>query len=333
MTIRLRHSAVALTFVLLVAGTGSVTAEKRPVTIYRSLCDASAGVALDDKHFAVADDELPSIEIFRRGEPKAVDSVPLRRFLAVPKGGEADLEGGARVGDRIYWISSHGRDSDAIFHASRLRFFATEIGGGRPPKLTPIEHFYPNLLADLSSEPKLANYNLAAASRLAPEAEGGLGIEGLTTTPEGGLMIGFRNPIRAGKALLVPLVNPEGLLKGEKARFGDPIDLDLDGRGIRSVERVGDSYWIVAGPPGKRRRDDENAFVLCRWSGPPKVACAQVPLDLANDFSPESIFTWPDGTLQILSDDGDVRIDGTKCKNLEGQDADKKRFRSIDLAP
>ena len=48
------------------------------------------------------------------------------------KAAEADLEGSARVGDLIYWIASHGRDSNGRRQPHRLRFFATPIRQGRP---------------------------------------------------------------------------------------------------------------------------------------------------------------------------------------------------------
>jgi len=47
-----------------------------------------------------------------------------------------------------------------------------------------------------------------------------------------------------------------------RARFGAPIELDLDRRGIRSIERVGAAYLIVADPSA-----DRGSFALFRWSG------------------------------------------------------------------
>jgi hypothetical protein len=42
---------------------------------------------------------------------------------------------------------------------------------------------------------QLKDYELEKAEKLAPKEEGGLNIEGLTATPNGELLIGFRNPI------------------------------------------------------------------------------------------------------------------------------------------
>lgn len=141
-------------------------------------------------------------------------------------------------------------------------------------------------------------------------------------------MIGFRNPVRHGKALVVPLENPADLLQGKKPRFGQPIGLDLGRRGIRSIERVGGIYWIVAGPTGDRRDGDKEAFALYRWSGRATEPASRMPEIDFNDLSPEALFAWPDGSLQVLSDDGGLVIDGKRCKDL---DRSERRFRSTTL--
>lgn len=99
------------------------------------------------------------------------------------------------------------------------------------------------MFRDILEDSRLDQFNLKEAETKAPKAEGGLNIEGLTATPEGELLIGFRNPIPDGKALLLPLKNPSDLVKNPdtaKAIFGEPITLDLGGLGIRSIE-----YWLV----------------------------------------------------------------------------------------
>ena len=44
-----------------------------------------------------------------------------------------------------------------------------------------------------------------------------------------GLLIGFRNPIPAGKALMVSLINPDKLITKGSADLGDPIVLYFGG--------------------------------------------------------------------------------------------------------
>ena len=77
---------------------------------YRGPCDASAAVALDADHFVVAGDEDNTLRVYRRGRPEPVGEAPLAAFLASGNK-ESDLEAAAAVGQRIYWIASHGRNS------------------------------------------------------------------------------------------------------------------------------------------------------------------------------------------------------------------------------
>lgn len=294
--------------------------------VYDGLCDASAAVALDADHFVVGNDEHNTLFVYKRGTPGAVARWPLDSFLSAG-GKESDLEGAAVVGTRIYWISSHGRNKNAKERPERQRFFATDIDSTRqPPALAPAGEPYTRLLADLLGAEALAPYALAGAAQRAPEAPGGLNIEGLAALPDGRLLIGLRNPVPQGKALLVPLENPAQLVAGSaRARFGAPITLDLGGRGVRSIERVGNGYVIVAGPPA-----DDGSFALYRWSGQAGDAPQALPLDF-KDLRPEALFVLPGSQqLQIISDDGGIETQGHACKDL---DAAQQKFRSIVVTP
>src|SRR6185295_9197605 len=97
--------------------------------MYSDMCDASAAVALDENHFAVADDEGNILRIYKRGEAEPTRDYDVGKFLGNSKHTESDLEGAARIGDRIYWISSHGRNREGEVAPHRQRFFATEIEG------------------------------------------------------------------------------------------------------------------------------------------------------------------------------------------------------------
>ncbi len=262
------------------------------VISYRGLCDASAAVALDVEHLGVAGDEDNTLRIFRRGVADAVGTLALADFLGTGKR-ESDIEGAARIGNRIFWIASHGRNKDGKERSERDRFFATDIRPGTtPPGHVPAATPYRGLIDDLRSVPTLKAFRLDAAARLAPEAPGGLSIEGLAAMPDGRLLIGLRNPIPNSKALLVPLENPAGVVNGERARLGEPIVLSLRGRGVRSIEQVGGAYYIVAGPTA-----DSGPFSLYRWSG----NAADAPsIARGVDFSglrPEALFELPGGSL------------------------------------
>jgi len=293
------------------------------VSAYQGICDASAAVALGRDHFVVADDERNTLLVYRRGQPASVASVPLATFLRTAPDKESDLEGAAAIGQRIYWISSHGRNKNAKVREERYRFFAMDVDLGKtPPSLTPVEAPYARLLDDLLSADGLKDFRLRDAAQRAPEAPGGLNIEGLAATPEGKLLIGFRNPIVGGKALLVPLENPQAVLTGKAATFGAPVSLDLGGRGIRSIERVDAAYLIVAGPPA-----DSGSFALFRWSG--KSTNAPVPVQGVDiqGLRPEALFEVPlSNEVQLLSDDGGVETHGVACKD---RGAAQRSFRSI----
>ena len=181
---------------------------------------------------------------------------------------------------------------------------------------------YVDLLRDLSDAKALKPYRLAAAAGLAAEAPGGLNIEGLAATPEGGLLIGFRNPLRDGRALVVPLHNPAGIIEGERARPGAPIELDLGRRGIRSIELVGSAYLIVAGPTA-----DSGTFALYRWSGKAEDAPTPVTNLALGNLRPEALFAIPQSPeMRLLSDDGGMRVAGTECKDLG---MSRQSFRSL----
>lgn len=303
----------ALAFLLFASPTNAQNAIS-----YRGICDASAAVPLDQDHFVVADDEHNTLQIYRRDLPDPVSAVPVWQFLGTDEDKESDLEGSAVVGSRIYWISSHGTNKNGKVQERRRRFFATEIVGGRVPTVMPVGKPYGLLVDDLAKLPSLAKYRLADAAKLPPKSPGGLSIEGLASTADGGLLIGFRNPVPGGKALIVPLQNPGSVVQGSRASLGAPIEIDLKGQGIRSFERDGDSYLIVAGPI-----DGSGVSKLYRWSGRP--ADDPIPVDGIDfsGFNPEALFLVPNRSeLQILSDDG--KTDGEKCS--------EKKFRSMIVA-
>src|SRR5687767_5089514 len=149
---------------------------------------------------------------------------------------------------------------------------------------------------------------------------GGFNIEGMTATPEGGVIIGLRNPIVDGKSIVVPLVNPLAVVGGEAPVFGDPVLLDLGGRGVRALSWWRGRYLIAAGEATDRR---ELVPTLYTWDG----NAAPVPAHAAlGTLNPEAFFS-PDerDAVLVLSDDGTVSIDGEPCK--EQRSESKKSFR------
>ena len=320
----MRSIVSALLVGCLVAATPSLSRAQQ-IEVYAGSCDASASVSLNEELFVVGNDEDNTLQTYRRGHPRPISSLPLSEFLDTgPQ--EVDIEGAARLGSRIYWIASYSRNSKGAVRRSRHRLFATDIGARQPPALQAVGKPYSHLVQDLVSTDPLKPLGLEAAARLAAEADGGLNIEGLAATPDGGLLIGFRNPLRARRALVVPLWNPGEVIEGRRARLGAAIELDLGGRGIRSIELVGSAYLIVAGPTA-----DQGSFALYRWSGQASEAPTLLADLTSSGTRPEALMAIPQSArVQLLSDDGGMLVDGIECKKLP---KNRQSFRSFTLTP
>jgi hypothetical protein len=296
------------------------------IASFNGPCDASAAVALDATHFVVGNDEHNTLLVYRQGQASPVTALNLANFLATAADEESDIEGAAAIGTRIYWITSHGRNSKGKARPSRQRFFATDVVPGQTPTVKPVGRAYADLLRDMRAADTLKPYRLDEAARRPPEADGGLNIEGLAATSDGKLLIGLRNPLAQKRALVIPLDNPDEVIAGKRARFGTPIELDLDRRGIRSIERFGTNYLIVAGP-----RADRGSFALFRWSGQSGDPPTPVAGSDLKDLRPEALFAPPGSNhAQLLSDDGGVVIAGIECKKLPEA---SQRFRSLTITP
>lgn len=301
--------------VILVGMLGSIVVAAEPavlrmsaITNYTGSADASGAVAVGTTHFAVVDDEDDFLRIYRReggGAPVAEVCLSDWRELQLPGGKkkELDLEGGARVGETIFWIGSHGNSKEGKITPGRRQLFATTIRETSGTfQITLDGQPYRRLMEDLREAPQLREFNLgeAAAAGRAPKDKGGLNIEGLCATADGHLLLGFRNPIPHGRALLVPILNPLETIRGKRARLGNPVQLDLQGRGIRDLVLVGKEYFLIAGD----YRSNGLPSQLYRWAGGPEPA--RWLMDLPH-LNPEVLVAYSDtgGTqLQVLSDDG-----------------------------
>ncbi len=295
--------------------------------LHQGMCDASAAVALDDDLFVVGDDEDNALRIYsRRQSGPPLYSTDVSLFLGLRRGAEVNIEASARVGGNIYWLSSHGTNARGKKRLSRQRFFATT--GTLQPGAVPLRSVgrpYVSLLQDLLREPRLAPFGRAAAANRPPKTPGALSIEGLAATPMGHLLVAFRNPIPYGRALLVPLLNPQELIQGRPARFGDPVLLDLGGLGIRSIELMGDRYLIVGGT-----RDGKGDSWLSEWDGESSQP-RRIKAVLFGCINPEAVavcrYNGRQAELLVVSDDGTVNIGGSDCKRLK--DPMQKHFRSV----
>ena len=293
------------------------------------MCDASGGVALGTNLLVVADDEENQLFIYRAdagGSPLKVEDVS--GFLNLTgKFPETDLEGAAWLGDKVFWIGSHGRNRDGKDRPNRRCFFATTVEHTtNGVRLRPVGQCYKKLLKDLTKSRNLRAFNFADAAMRPPKIQDALNIEGLCAGPDGSLLIGFRNPIPHGHALLVPLLNPNQVILGQPAKFGFATLLDLGGLGIRDLANWQGKYLILAGA-----YDAEKSFRLYVWSGGLDLPQAIPGLDFRG-LTPEALVVFPERKdILVLSDDGTLKMQGLECKHLA--DAAQRRFQAVWITP
>ncbi|MFC7478325.1 DUF3616 domain-containing protein [Dankookia sp. GCM10030260] len=313
--------------------------------------------------FAVANDEDNLLRVYDAGRvggaPRA--TLDLDDHLGTPADdrgrgkGKADIEAATWLGDRVYWIASHSRNGDGERRRSRHQFFATTVAAeGDGVTLRPVGRTL-SLLDELRRVLDEDGLDLGWTvgrgeddKRLVPERRG-LNVEGLAARPDGrSLLIGLRNPLAGGRAVVVPFLNPREAVDGAAPpRLGKPIALDLGGRGIRSMEHseARRGYMILAGPTADGVEMPNPAFDLYLWSGQPGGGATRVagfaealadPATLRtstlagrSNLHPEAMLVNREGSaVWLFSDDGDLQVNGTPCSELP---EDQRQFRSMVL--
>lgn len=285
--------------------------------------DASTAVQLTGGYILVADDEANVLRVYPEQGGDAVASWDFE--VNGPKlEKELDIEASALLADNIVvFTGSHGNKKDggdAIKERSHL--FAVKIHGTGPDTRFEYLNMYSNLEQDLTAwgEQHQLGLSASAAAGQAPERVNGFAIEGMTVShDQKTLLIGFRAPqldtSARQKALIAPLNNHQALINGSaaQAEFGQPIMLDLGGRGIRSLAAYKDQqYLIVAGPAIANRNELSEPFALYLWDG----QATSKPQLLTNDLqalrkdSHGSIETIvesyePSSRVHLLLDNGD----------------------------
>ena len=312
--------------------------------------DGSAAIATAPDLMLIGDDETQLLRLYSRSR----SSLPLAQFNMNPFLGltdfdgsvprEVDIEASTRVGNRLFWIGSHGHGDVGEVRPNRCRIFATDLSGAGTNLALNYAGRYDYLKTDLLNwdrnnlHGKGTNYYGLEASDavgVPPKVPDGSGfsIEGLSMMPgsTNGAYVAFRAPIvpatNRNYALIVPVLNfatlavsgaPAGL-----ASFGPPIELDLYGRGIRSIEGDTNGYIFIGGTAAAAPSTYPHDFRLYTWTGNPADKPQQRTADLSG-LGPEGVVElppppWTTNTqVQLLTDNGGTEFygDGVKAKEL-----------------
>ncbi|MGA5728380.1 DUF3616 domain-containing protein [Streptomyces seoulensis] len=303
--------------------------------------DASAAVDAGNGYVLVANDEDNTLRLYDGSASGApVRSWDLSSALGASK--EVDIEGGARVGNTVYWTGSLGNNKDGEYKADRNTVFTTTLSGSGASTSVAFGSAGHKLRDDLVAWDKANGnrYGFAAATAdgQTPKQVDGFNVEGLEFAPGSTTTayVGFRAPLvppaNGGKALIVPVTNMDQVVRGTKATFGTPIELDLGGLSVRDLRRNDKGqYLIVAG--SWAAEDNSAPYALYRWDGvaghqPSKV----LDLPTADAGGWESVVSVPDldvsgGRVQLITDDGsaDLYGDGTEAKDLSHPEWQKSR--------
>lgn len=286
-----------------------------PPVYYSGVCEASAAASLDGRRFVVASDELELLTLYRRGTQQ-----PLSTF---PHPDVTDIEAAARIGDIIFWVTSHSLNKDGEDKKKRKILFATKVLPGST--LAAAGSDYRNLRADVA-----ALLGVQEKVEQGGKVTGGLAlhlnIEGLAAAPDGSLLVGLRGPLDAGRAQVVRIVDPfsrVGLPPRPSSGAVQPkvFRLNLGGRGIRSLERVGrgnHAFLIVAGPVNDAGLPPK----LYWWDG--RTQPTPGPALSFGGMKPEAMIALSTGRVQILGDNDD------NC--AEDKPAPPRRFPSQDVS-
>jgi hypothetical protein len=297
---------------------------------YQRTCGGSGGVWVDATHFLDFDDETQVAFVYSQGVSGApVQQQDISVAIGLTTSSEADLEDAARVGNRVYVVTSHARDKSGTLEASRYKLFALDLAGTVPTLSMKVAGVYSSLLPDMLNAANWVTPNAAiltaldnasqlskpTVTSLAPK-DAGTNVEGLAALGDTGkLVIGFRNPRSGGDAILVTLLNADAVIGGAKARFGEAITMNLAGNGIRGMawSAAHNAVLLISGP----HDGGSGPFALWKWSGaavdaPTKVQALTAPAGAA----PEAVVPYP-GTkdVQVLFDMGTFQIEGNDCKN------------------
>jgi len=342
---------------------------------HTSTSDASGASAIDSNYMFIADDENNFLRLYNRHH-SGKELYALDITGAAGASAECDLEGSSasvkfNAGRRLYWIGSLGNNKSGNLKPDRNKVIATDVSGTGAAATLTVKSYSNQMRPALISwgDANGWNFTTAAASGMIPKRIDGFNVEGLSVTHGGDTAyIGFRAPCVPLKgitpntsnrkyAVVAPVNNFETILNGSgqvstSPIVGEPILFDLEGLGIRSIEKVGThQYLIVAGlftgggSPAVYLWDgivpsnpgitpitvNSPISKLTRLNLQGLQDLVQVSSDGNAEGHPEAMIADVAGNqllIDLISDDGTVDYynDGTEAKSLSHDEF--KKFRS-----
>lgn len=349
----------------------AASAQPANTRFHTGASDASTAIAIDALTMLVADDESQVLRRYSRtasGLHQAGFDFTSSLGLTDLNGGvprEVDIEASFRIGNRIYWIGSHGNQATGSFNArpNRRRVYATDLVGDALSYVGRYDFLAQDLIAwDQANGHGLGagalGLQASAAPNVSPELLSGFNIEGLVAAGDGSdALLAFRapqqTPATRDRALLIPVRGFAALVTGGSggnslpagsAQFGAPVLLDLGGRAVRSIDRNAQNrYVLIAGPSGAATGVAPADFRLYQWDG--ESAPVLLPADLTalgSGGSFEGIVELPavfgpGATLQLVVDNGDTVYYGNGVAAKDLGERRHAKFRSewvtVDLLP
>ena len=210
-----------------------------------------------------------------------------------------DLEAATQFEGQVYMVASHSLNDHRLYRDARhqiTRLPNIPAGVTKKFALTDEDDRFRSSLASLPTDALPARW-----ARLA-SGDGGLAIEGVAVK-ERSLLLGLRSPLArvhdVSYAIVLPWVSwlDELETTGHPRVMGEPLLVDLEGRGIRDMvwwESAG-QFLIVAGPEKRRPKGPagQRAFAVFAWDGTSTTAKRLSHIDTAPKASPEALVLDP----------------------------------------
>ena len=162
----------------------------------------------------------------------------------------------ARRGDRLWLVASHDAGLGTERRPERQRLFALgwsiqPAEASAPLSFTVEEGPTTQLIEAGQWASQMYGIMVNTEGRTSTDPHG-LSIEALAVAHDDALLLGFRAPVHAGRALVQRLESPVEAARGGAIAWTGPRWLTLDGRGIRALAMDGPDAWRLVAGPGRR---------------------------------------------------------------------------------